>query len=125
VVYLPNGLIVYHNIDLASACGGERQSKMRLALRGIRQLEGDCPGCSASLRGRCIVGGRFCCGVRGMRHLLEEPVPTLADPFPDTDPLPGAYRLHLPSDSLTIWYTVTESPDGKVVIVVQYFKADT
>jgi hypothetical protein len=58
-------------------------------------------------------------------HLLEEPVPALADPFPETDPLPGAYRLYLPSDGLTIWYTVTESPDGRVVIVVQYVKADT
>ena len=37
-------------------------------------------------------------------HLLEEPVPTLADPFPEVDPLPGSYRLHLPSDGLTIWY---------------------
>jgi hypothetical protein len=26
---------------------------------------------------------------------------------------------------LTIWYTVTESPSGQVVIVVQYVKADT
>jgi hypothetical protein len=26
---------------------------------------------------------------------------------------------------LTIWYPVTESPDGQVVIVVQYVKADT
>jgi hypothetical protein len=25
----------------------------------------------------------------------------LAEPFPEADPLPGAYRLHLPSDSLT------------------------
>ena len=58
-------------------------------------------------------------------HLLEEPVPALADPFPDGDPLPGAYRLHLPSNGLTIWYTVTEGPDGQVVIVVQYVKADT
>jgi hypothetical protein len=24
-----------------------------------------------------------------------------------------------------IWYTVTERPDGQVVIVVQYLKADT
>jgi len=58
-------------------------------------------------------------------HLLEEPVPALAEPFPDGHPLPGAYRLHLPSDGLTIWYTVTEGPDGQVVIVVQYVKADT
>ena len=49
----------------------------------------------------------------------------LADPFPEADPLPGAYRLYLPSDGLTIWYTVTERPDGQVVIVVQYVKADT
>ncbi|HYK30534.1 MAG TPA: hypothetical protein VEV63_01190 [Streptosporangiaceae bacterium] len=28
-------------------------------------------------------------------HLLDEPVPTLADPFPPDDPLPGAYELHL------------------------------
>ena len=25
-------------------------------------------------------------------HLLEEPIPALADPFPEADPLPGAYR---------------------------------
>jgi len=36
-------------------------------------------------------------------HHLQEPVPTLADPFPEDDPLPGAYRLYLPSDGLTIW----------------------
>ena len=62
---------------------------------------------------------------RAIFHLLEEPVPALADPFPEADPLPGAYRLHLPSDGLTIWYTVTDSPDGQSVIVVQYVKADT
>jgi len=36
-------------------------------------------------------------------HLLDEPVPTLADPFPNDDQLPGAYELHLPSDGVTIW----------------------
>lgn len=51
--------------------------------------------------------------------------PVLAEPFPEADPLPGAYRLHLPSDGLTIWYTVTESPDRQVVIVVQHLKVDT
>ena len=30
---------------------------------------------------------------RAIFHLLEEPVPALADPFPELDPLPGAYRL--------------------------------
>ena len=40
-------------------------------------------------------------------HLLEEPVPTLADPFPADDPLPGAYELRLSADDVTIWYTVT------------------
>ena len=58
-------------------------------------------------------------------HLLEEPIPALADPFPKGDPLPGAYRLHLPSDGLTIWYTVTGSPERQVTIVVQYVRADT
>src|ERR1700759_1743205 len=56
---------------------------------------------------------------RAIFHLLEEPVPALAEPFPEQDPLPGAYRLYLPSDGLTIWYTVTESTQGQVVIVVQ------
>jgi hypothetical protein len=45
---------------------------------------------------------------RTIFHLLDEPVPTLADPFPRDDPLPGAYELHLPADDVTIWYTVTE-----------------
>ncbi len=58
-------------------------------------------------------------------HLLDEPVPVLAEPFPEADPPPGAYRLHLPSDGVTIWHTVTESPDRQVVIVVQHLKADT
>ena len=49
----------------------------------------------------------------------------MADPFPEADPLPGAYRLHLPSDGLTIWYTVTETTEGQNVIVVQHLKADT
>jgi hypothetical protein len=62
---------------------------------------------------------------RAIFHLMDEPVPSLADPFPEEDPLPGAYRLHLPSDDLTIWYTVTETKDGGVVIVVQHIKADT
>jgi hypothetical protein len=30
---------------------------------------------------------------RAIFHLLDEPVPTLADPFPEDDPLPGAYEL--------------------------------
>ena len=62
---------------------------------------------------------------RAIFHLLEEPVPALAEPFPEQDPLPGAYRLHLPSDGLTIWYTITQSLQAQVVIVVQYVKADT
>jgi len=40
------------------------------------------------------------------------------------DLLPDAHRLHLPSDDLTIWYAVTEGPDGQAVIVVQDVKAD-
>jgi hypothetical protein len=40
-------------------------------------------------------------------HLLDEPAPSLADPFPHGAPLPGTYELHLPSDNVTIWYTVS------------------
>lgn len=61
---------------------------------------------------------------RAIFHRLGEPVPALAEPFPART-LPGAYRLHLPADGLTIWYTVTDSLEGKAVIVVQYVKADT
>ncbi len=61
---------------------------------------------------------------RTVFHLLQEPVPTLADPFPEDDPLPGAYRLHLPSDGVSIWYTVTPY-EGQEVITIQYVKADT
>jgi hypothetical protein len=30
---------------------------------------------------------------RAIFYLLEEPVPALADPFPELDPLPGAYAF--------------------------------
>ena len=62
-------------------------------------------------------GRSFTCSMNQSRRL-----PT---PFPEADPLPGAYRLYLPSDGLTIWYTVTERSDGQVVVVVEYVKADT
>ena len=61
---------------------------------------------------------------RAVFHLLDEPVPTLADPFPKDDPLPGAYQLHLPSDGVTIWYTVTPY-EGQEIISVQHVKVDT
>jgi hypothetical protein len=48
---------------------------------------------------------------RTIFHLVDEPVPALADPFPLDDPLPGAYELHLPTDDVTIWYTVSEVSD--------------
>jgi len=61
---------------------------------------------------------------RTIFHLLDEPVPTLADPFPRDDPLPGAYELHLPVDEVTIWYTVTVHEDHEV-ISVQHVSLDT
>jgi hypothetical protein len=61
---------------------------------------------------------------RTIFHLLDEPVPVLADPFPDDDPLPGAYELHLPSDGVTIWYTVTVH-EGQEIISVQRVRLDT
>ena len=62
---------------------------------------------------------------RVVAHLLEEPVPALADPFPlDDDPLPGAYELRLPSDGVAIWYVVAEADDGTEVILVQRVRVD-
>ena len=61
---------------------------------------------------------------RTILHLLDEPVPTLADPFPVDDPLPGAYELHLPTDNVTIWYTVTSYEDQEL-ISVQHVSVDT
>lgn len=61
---------------------------------------------------------------RTIFHLLDEPVPTLADTFPSNDPLPGAYELHLPADNVTIWYTVTVY-EGQEVISIQHVSLDT
>jgi hypothetical protein len=61
---------------------------------------------------------------RTLFHLLDEPVPTLAQPFPSDDPVPGAYELHLPADNVTIWYTVTLY-EGQEVISVQQVSVDT
>lgn len=61
---------------------------------------------------------------RVLAHLIEEPVPSLADPFPDDgDPLPGAYKLRLPTDGVTIWYVVTQH-QGTEVIAIQRARAD-
>ena len=57
-------------------------------------------------------------------HLIDEPVPTLADPFPADDPLPGAYELHLPADDVTIWYSVA-SYEGREIISIQHVSLDT
>jgi hypothetical protein len=57
-------------------------------------------------------------------HLLDEPVPALADPFPSDDPLPDAYELHLPSDNVTIWYTVAQF-EGQEIISIQHVRVDT
>ncbi len=59
---------------------------------------------------------------RTIFHLLDEPVPTLADPFP-LDPLPGAYELHLAADDVTIWYTVTVHEGQEISI--QHVRLDT
>ncbi len=61
---------------------------------------------------------------RTIFHLLDEPVPTLADRFPMDDPLPGAYELHLPTDDVTIWYTFTVY-EGQEVISIQHVSVDT
>jgi hypothetical protein len=61
---------------------------------------------------------------RTIFHLLDEPVPTLADPFPPGDRLPGAYELHLPADHVTIWYTVSVH-EGYEMISIQLVRLDT
>jgi len=61
---------------------------------------------------------------RTIFHLLDQPVPTLADPFPHDDPLPGAYELHMPADNVTIWYTVSDH-EGQEIISVQHVSLDT
>ena len=57
-------------------------------------------------------------------HLLDEPVPTLAEPFPADDPLLGAYELHLPADDVTIWYSVAQYK-GREIISIQHVSLDT
>ena len=61
---------------------------------------------------------------RTIFHLLDEPVPTLADRFPIDDPLPGAYELHLPADDVTIWYTFTVD-ESQEIISIQHVSVDT
>ena len=61
---------------------------------------------------------------RTIFHLLDQPVPTLADPIPHDDPLPGAYELHMPADNVTIWYTVSDH-EGQEIISVQHVSLDT
>jgi hypothetical protein len=84
-----------------------REAGDREALRRIRSDSGD-----ASLPGQDLGRARGTTATtsdaahQAIFHLLEEPVPTLADPFPEDDP-------------------VTKSQDGQVVIVVQHIKADT
>ncbi|ADP78898.1 hypothetical protein FraEuI1c_0820 [Pseudofrankia inefficax] len=51
-------------------------------------------------------------------------MPTLADPFPHDEPLPGSYELRLPSDGVTIWYTVTQH-EGQEIISIQFVRLET
>ena len=57
--------------------------------------------------------------------VIEAVICILPTRFPEQIRCQGAYRLYLPSDGLTIWYTITESEDGQVVIVGRYVRADT
>ena len=56
--------------------------------------------------------------------MLDEPVPTLADPFPSDGPLPGAYELRLTSDNVTIWYTVAVH-EGLEIVSIQHVSLDS
>jgi hypothetical protein len=45
----------------------------------------------------------------------------LAEPFPDDgEPLPGAYRLDLPADGVTIWYVIATDRNGTEVLLIQH-----
>ena len=57
-------------------------------------------------------------------HLIDEPVPTLADRFPADAPVPDAYELHLPADDVTIWYTVARY-EAFEIISIQHVSLDT
>lgn len=61
---------------------------------------------------------------RAIFSLLDEPVPSLAEPFPVDQPLPGAYRLHMPADGLTIWYVISHRDDTEI-ISIQHLRTDT
>lgn len=89
--------------ELAAAWGISERPDSPLTRQGL----GRAPGTSAAVAERRS---------QGIFHPLaepEEPVPALAEPFPGEDPLPGAYRLHIPSDGLTIQYKVTDSLEGR------------
>ncbi|WP_344112242.1 hypothetical protein, partial [Nocardioides humi] len=61
---------------------------------------------------------------RAIFSLLDEPVPSFAEPFPADEPLAGAYRLHLPADGVTVWYVVAEQ-DGIEIVSIQLVRVDT
>jgi hypothetical protein len=50
--------------------------------------------------------------------------PDPCGPFPSDAPLPGAYELNLPSDNVTIWYTVSLYK-GQEIISIQHVRLDT
>lgn len=60
---------------------------------------------------------------RAIFALWSDPVPTLAEPFPTDDPLPGAYELYLPADDVTLWYVVSDH-DGREVISIQHVRIE-
>ncbi|MGQ0624615.1 MAG: hypothetical protein ACT4PP_08225 [Sporichthyaceae bacterium] len=60
---------------------------------------------------------------RAIFSLLDDPVPVLAEPFPQDAPLRGVYELHLPADYTTIWYVVSEH-DGREVISIQHVRLE-
>ena len=55
---------------------------------------------------------------RAIFHLLEEQAPQLAGPFPDSDPLPGAYRLYLLSSVGRVDHLVTRSRKARASAAV-------
>jgi hypothetical protein len=57
--------------------------------------------------------------MRAVLHLVDEPVPSLADPYPPDDPLPGVFRIRLSAGGVTIWYVVTPYQGGEIITLLQ------
>lgn len=57
--------------------------------------------------------------MRAVLHLIDEPVPSLADPYSSDDRGLVCFRLRLPADGVTIWYIVAPDQGGDIITLRQ------